>query len=240
MRYEFENNLIILFEELSPDDTIGQLLDKNNRNFRNINQNAIGPTGRRGIPGFTSGRGGVGPPAGSFDDIFNFTRTKNFSDVYNQRIPDRILNTRTDISILLSNLEGDVPSQLKPADDDASTLTTIFESEIFQKYKLKLYNGNMTTGEGKMIHMLNTSAVRKNIRYLEKSGFTINVNFDGIGKELFIIEFQKNSNIPNHTSSLHVITNEILLQSPKQTQVFSLQSGTSTNPKSKGTFTKGL
>lgn len=236
MKYEFENNLILFFEELSPDDTIGELLDKSNRNFRSINLNASGPIGRRGEPGFSSGRGNPGPPGASFNDIFIFTRTKNFSNEFNQRIPDRIINTRTDLGLLLSNLEGDTPTQLKPNEDGISTLTTIFESELFQQYKLKIYNGKSSTGEGKMVHFLNTTAVNRNIRYLEKSGFTVNLDFDGLGKEIFVFEFQKNSNIQNHSSLMKVITDEITLQSPKQTQILSLQSGKSTNPKSKGSL----
>lgn len=239
-----ENGLQI--EPLDITDTYGQIIEKTNRNFREIVNNGGGPVGLRGKQGPPGPRGKPGPKGKDGENVLEeWENTKphkscdfigetfegGVSEVYGTDFVDIVVNKYANKSTLLTNLTITNEDELRidPYDSELRSFSKV--SADFADYKLKIYNSD-ENGKGKNIHILNSKRASENSEFLCRSGFVIedDVASNSNTEELFISAI-KNENISGHTHKVNLISDKLTLGKTKDgsKQKLSFDTGTTTD-----------
>lgn len=236
-------------DEISVYETYGKLIDKINRNFREIQNNGGGPMGQRGI-GRTGCRGKSGPPGRNGENILDEWIAKdaingciNYEELYhyheNEQTPELnklIVNKFAHKSVLLTNVVITDDYQVKIVDIDEEDLSYEKLSAIASDYKLKIYNSDVD-GKGKHIHLLNSKAATLNEEFLCDSGWSISADMiENSNTEILRIIGRRNSNILNHRHVLELTNNLLVLRKYQSSQKLAFDSGVTEVEDVQGTF----
>jgi len=184
-------------------DSFGNLVDKINNNFKELEENGGGPMGQLGPQGKPGCRGVPGAPGPAGDSDLNWKNILSEqcdSDLPNNEADaETIMNRLTNRTLLLTNLSltDDELIKLREIHEAEETMEKV--SNTLSKYKIKVYNAD-AAGRGEHIHFLNSQAAQTSFKYLCKSGFSISNDWVGAGTNREILRFtgQRNDDISNH------------------------------------------
>lgn len=233
-RLDIENTGINI-DYLTTNDTIGLLVEKMNKNLREIAEHGGGPIGEPGKQGPPGCNGLPGPPGKDGESELEWIgRIAKSCDLTHHTeihsINDIIVNKFTNRTLLLTNLEevsisGD--SILRNALINTEELSALRVSTELSEYKFKIYNSN-DDGEGNHIHLLNSKAAANDNRFLCKSGFVISLDWDEVNLETLKIKAIENSEIENHTQNVEIQSDILKLKRNETSQEFNFEPGSKT------------
>src|SRR5574343_662485 len=224
-KIEIDENSFLL-DILDVNDTYGTILDKLNRNFKEILNNGGGPVGPEGRQGPVGPRGKNGPPGKDGENVLEEWENKKphkscdftgetfvagNTEVYGTDFVDVVANKYANKSMLLSNLTVTNEDDIKIDPYDPALLTYAKVSSDYADYKLKIYNSD-ENGKGKHIHLINSKKADVDSKFLCKSGFVIQTD-SAINSNLeeLIISQVKNSEITDHTHNIKVVSDKLSL-----------------------------
>jgi hypothetical protein len=231
LRLDITNSGLNL-DYFSKEDTLGLLIEKLNRNFREILANGGGPLGQPGKQGPPGCSGLPGPPGKDGESELEWVgRIAKVCDLstYDElhSVNDIITNKYTNRTLLLSNLEevfasGDSILRLRSIDEEE--LTALRVSTELNDFKMKIYSSD-DDGLGKHIHLMNSKAASIDSRFFCKSGYTIAVDWNGNNVETLKIKAEENSLIENHTQNVEIQGDILKLKRTETSQEFNFESG---------------
>lgn len=237
-------------EEISVYETFGKMIDKVNRNFRELQNNGGGPIGPHGRTGRTGCRGKNGPPGKNGENLLDEWILKDavngcisYSELYhyheNEQVPELnklIVNKYANKSILLTNIVITDDYQVKIVDIDEEDLSYEKISAITSDYKLKIYNSDID-GTGKHLHLLNTKAATLNEEFLCDSGWSLSADIvENSNTEILRVKGRRNPNILNHNHIFELTSNLVVFRKYKNSQKLAFNSGSTEIENVQGVF----
>lgn len=223
----------INLEYITNTDTVGKLIDKLNRNFKEIQINGggpMGPEGKIGPPGCRGQNGAPGKDGENISDewIKKFSIGCDDENLYN--IEDVIVNKKVDRTLLLTNLflKTDV---FKLGEIGINEYSFEFVVTDLSEYKLKIYNSDKN-GKGNHIHLANSLAMLDvNIgEYFRcKSGFSFSLDWNNTTEERLKLIGEKNINVVNHKHIFEIDADEIEIRRDLGKQSFIFDAGANTS-----------
>jgi len=215
---------------LNIEDGFEEMIEKFNRNFREIQENGGGPAGPIGPQGesIPGPPGPVGPKGEDGDSEWSRLVASNLCATdLNLPIEDMIqtinlvTNKYSNKSILLTNLYDDSEGIL----DNTSFLEELESSSVINTvaadYKLKIYNSD-SDGRGKHIHLMNSKLAKNNNNFLCESGFSISDDAFDNTTEILRVKGFRNSLIENHQVIVELIDDYTIFRFKEGSEYFKI------------------